>query len=250
MIWALASHLALPIIQNLGGNPQTKAVHLPWQAWLVVLLFQLVMLVVTFGFAKLVNGWGWRNWNLNRPTLKASGIGMIAGFILPGGYFFAKLIMGQVVALPSLTISQILWAVAWIIVMQPLVACKEELMFRGYVCGLLRHKIRPIYIIIVSAVIFSLWHFASEPASAEGFLERFVAGCLLAFVYFRTKSLWVPILCHLSSNLWAGLFSGNFQMGGFFALNGQSGMLDLTIGLSLILASFLFVHFATRETLI
>lgn len=71
----------------------------------------------------------------------------------------------------------------------------EELFFRGYVYTTLRSRWGKKESLVISGLIFSLFHFYIIQ-----FLPVFVAGCLLAWVYEKTKSLIPSIVAHAVVN--------------------------------------------------
>ncbi len=84
------------------------------------------------------------------------------------------------------------WLILGISVMAPVV---EELLFRGIIQGELR-KVMPEWIaIIAQAVIFALFHM--QPVQIT---YVFLPGLLLGLAYYWSKSIWVPIIMHISFN--------------------------------------------------
>jgi hypothetical protein len=83
-----------------------------------------------------------------------------------------------------------------VLVMAAIPAFCEEICFRG---ALQRMMIqickRPLTGILVSAFLFSFFHF-----QFEGFLPRMFLGVLLGAAYWYSGSLWVPILAHFFFN--------------------------------------------------
>lgn len=74
-------------------------------------------------------------------------------------------------------------------------AIGEELLFRGFLQKKLQQIISPFAAILITALLFSAFHF-----QFEGFLPRFLLGAILGFSFFLTSSLWVPIIAHLFFN--------------------------------------------------
>ena len=71
----------------------------------------------------------------------------------------------------------------------------EELFFRSI---LLRWQLlyqKPIFAILLNGFIFSAIHF-----QFEGFLARWILGCVLAFVYHRSGKIWTSISVHIFNN--------------------------------------------------
>lgn len=75
-------------------------------------------------------------------------------------------------------------------------AVMEELYFRGALQKTIKDWFKnPVYAIILTAIIFSAFHF-----SFFGFLSRMALGIILGFIYEYTKTIWLPILLHLINN--------------------------------------------------
>lgn len=75
-------------------------------------------------------------------------------------------------------------------------AIVEELYFRASLQKILMDWTgKPFAAIIVTAIIFSVFHF-----SYFGFLSRMSLGIVLGCIYFFTKTIWLPILMHFINN--------------------------------------------------
>jgi len=73
----------------------------------------------------------------------------------------------------------------------------EEILFRGIIMkGMLNNKVKPVTAIIVSAFIFGVVHF-----NPWQFAGAMLLGLVLGLVYYKTKSLLMPILLHAFNNL-------------------------------------------------
>lgn len=74
-------------------------------------------------------------------------------------------------------------------------AIGEEMTFRGVLQQSLTRKMNPHIAIILSAAIFSFFHF-----QFYGFLPRMFLGALLGYMFYITGSLWTSILMHFVNN--------------------------------------------------
>ncbi len=73
----------------------------------------------------------------------------------------------------------------------------EEIVFRGVIQkGLINKGMNPATAIIISSVVFGLVH-----GNPWQFVGAVLLGCVLGFVYHKTKSLLLPILLHAFNNL-------------------------------------------------
>lgn len=122
----------------------------------------------------------------------------------------------------------------------------EEIIFRGIIQkGLTNKGMKPLYAILISSVIFGLVH-----ANPWQFVGAVLLGCVLGLVYYKTKSLLLPMLLHAFNNLCSSLliFYGNTES--FADAFKVSELLLLGIGILLfLLFFFLFmkknrVHYA------
>ena len=71
----------------------------------------------------------------------------------------------------------------------------EEVFFRGFVFPGLRHGMSLVWAIIISSLLFGVAH--ADPGS---FPVLFVIGLALAFLRWRTKSIWPCIMLHMLNN--------------------------------------------------
>ena len=71
----------------------------------------------------------------------------------------------------------------------------EEVFFRGFVFPGLRHGMSLVWAIIISSLLFGVAH--ADPGS---FPVLFVIGLALAFLRWRTKSIWPCIMLHILNN--------------------------------------------------
>lgn len=71
----------------------------------------------------------------------------------------------------------------------------EELIYRGYLHGVIRQYLGRWLSIIITSVMFALAHF-----HVPALLGLFLFGVLLALIYEKTRSLWAPIAVHSAFN--------------------------------------------------
>ncbi|NCC45190.1 MAG: CPBP family intramembrane metalloprotease, partial [Clostridia bacterium] len=74
----------------------------------------------------------------------------------------------------------------------------EELVFRGLIFRRLKDWMNPILAIVMSAVLFGIYH-----GNMVQFIYATLMGVMLAIIYHRTGTLWTAILAHVSANLWS-----------------------------------------------
>lgn len=75
-------------------------------------------------------------------------------------------------------------------------AMVEEMLFRGCMQQLLVRWTRVAWIgIFITSIIFSAFHF-----SYYGFLPRLFLGCMLGYLFYFSKNIWLNILAHFLNN--------------------------------------------------
>ncbi len=82
-----------------------------------------------------------------------------------------------------------------IIVVGVVPAIGEELLFRGIIQRRLQQLISPIAAIWITAVLFSAIHL-----QFAGFFPRLLLGALLGYLFYWSRSLWLPIIAHFFFN--------------------------------------------------
>lgn len=140
--------------------------------------------------------------NFQRSVVSDLFFGLFVG-LLPSVISFSILsamgieMRGSITALPNITLSHFLLFVTIL----ALVAWYEELVFRGYITANLLERLRPVKVILISALLFALAHLQS--LRSETLLDvpgLFFAGILLGLAFFYKKNLWLPVGIHFGNN--------------------------------------------------
>ena len=86
-----------------------------------------------------------------------------------------------------------------ILVFAPLL---EEYLFRGILQSWLRRKIGSVWAIFITAAAFALLHYNGRQGwtNIPLITSLFALGCYLGFVYEKTRSLFTPIVLHVTFN--------------------------------------------------
>ncbi len=126
-------------------------------------------------------------------------------------------------------------------------ALGEELFFRGIV---MRFTHKASHSIII-AILFSALMFALVHASYTGLPSIFLAGALLAFIYYLTGSVWCGILAHMFFNgtqILANYLTGNADKAAT-TTNDLSIQWGLVAGGTILFAGALYMLWKTRTPL-
>jgi len=223
-------HLHLAQVQVRAGN-EAQNYHVPWSildTWLGVGLLAVLFVVLVFALLiglideRLIQSAGillielifllpvflilaWRkiHWKLlgfGKFPLKTIGIGIVlllAGYmiIIPHNYLLYELgvdTQGDQI----FKIFNNLESPAWFIVAGALIApVVEEIFFRGFLFQGFRQKYGWAVAILLSSFIFAAAHL--DPVA---FIPTLVLGCVLAFMYHISNSVWPGIIFHFGIN--------------------------------------------------
>jgi membrane protease YdiL (CAAX protease family) len=118
-------------------------------------------------------------------------IGWLQTFVLPIPW---DLLEGLEQLMTAETVKRFLWLVL-ILAVTP--AFCEEIVFRGVLLGGTR-ALRPWRFIVLNAAVFGAFHLSYE--TAIRFVPTAVLGGLIAWVVWRTGSIWVGSLMHFLNN--------------------------------------------------
>lgn len=200
LIYSIAFVLAA-VASLLVGNFVDNSTNL--YVFMLFLLPQLCYLVVVYVFVSTQK----INFNLfdkTRVSISSYGFSILLALgvffvaLLPNYYLqllFAKLNITATVILPTFTtLTDYLLGIFIICILPPI---GEELIFRKALCDSLE-GVDEWKIIILSGIIFSLTHFNL----AQTFYQFFI-GCVLAYLYLKTRNITLAILIHFINNFLA-----------------------------------------------
>ncbi len=187
-------------------------------AWWIIPVFLVTVLL--FGFSNVVKELG-----LNRGFI--SGLALASVLVFP--MFAGSAWLGGIIT--GLNPSEVIRKTF-------LAGFMEELLFRGFLFGLLFRKMKWGFIpaSVPAALIFGLAHVYQGSGMLETagiFLVTFVGALWFAWLFVEWNgNLWVPIWLHILMNLsWALFFENHTALGGF----GANIFRIITISLSVII---------------
>jgi hypothetical protein len=101
-----------------------------------------------------------------------------------------------------------------------LVSFSEEIVCRAYLLPNIMTKLSPWNSILISSIIFGLFHIFNNDISWTGFLNITLSGILLSMLYLKRRDLSIPSGLHFAWNFIQGPILG-------FAVSGQKSTLSL-----------------------
>jgi membrane protease YdiL (CAAX protease family) len=97
---------------------------------------------------------------------------------------------------------------AFAVILFASVAVGEELIFRGYVQTNLREGSGPAIALVLSSILFGLFHSLNPNITWLGWLNIALAGVAMGYGYLATGNLWLPIGYHFTWNFFQGPILG------------------------------------------
>jgi uncharacterized protein len=127
----------------------------------------------------------------------------------------------------------------------------QELLFRGYLFKIFEDNLNSTKAIILSSLIFLGFHAGAIQAGIIPAINVFGAGVIFAILYYKTRSIWVPVIVHYLWNaimLFVGLTKipnyPSFNLLTLYGSNlfaGGDNGIEATISTSFIIGIMIFV---------
>ena len=166
---------------------------------LIYFLMQLIGALFAGPFCLLYTYFAYGTFDMDKAGQIAVAPTMLLGFVFMGLYLWRKnYLMSELTFLPNLLdqtfdILQSGWlGILCISVLGPVL---EELLFRGAITKELLRRYSPAKAILFSGLIFGIFHL--NPVQIIG---ACLIGFLLAWLYYKTRSLMACILIHIMNN--------------------------------------------------
>lgn len=93
----------------------------------------------------------------------------------------------------------------------------EEIIFRGFFMKMMQKYVGDFWAVIVSSLIFSLFHGFNPNVTFVGLLEIFLAGIAIAYAYFKTGNIWFVTVMHFAWNYVQTLLGFNVSGQDFYS---------------------------------
>ncbi len=138
---------------------------------------------------------------LSRGWLRELMVGLAAGLGATGVLVLILIVTGSVSLELSSDVSASLGALPLLLFIFFWAGALEELVFRGYLMQALAEGSRRWIAAVLLSIPFTWGHADNPDVTLVGVVNIFLAGVILAMLYFQTRRLWLPISFHLSWNL-------------------------------------------------
>ncbi len=171
-----------------------------------LIFYQLILLVtitlLTLFFRKFIDNktfvsLGFYKFQIKKDLL----IGILTGFACIGGGF-AILFFSGYIFIETIDPDPVNLAASLMLYL--MVSWIEEISFRGYILNNLMESLNPYAALLISSLLFALFHIFNPGMSALAFTNLFLAGMLLGVVFIYTKTIWFALSLHFSWNYFQG----------------------------------------------
>lgn len=191
-----------------------------------------LVVAATWAAVRLVPGQGgvWASLGPSSRPARRIGAGVLLAALLVAAVFAVELAGGWLVMARAPASGRLLAGIAAYFLLYAVIAFNEELVFRGAVLGLLSRLGGPLAGVAGSSALFAAVHVAGV-ATWQRLLGLLLLGVVLAQLYLRSRSLWLPIAFHwgvhaLSFAAVLGLPPVRFVFAGPVVLIGTPDQLD------------------------
>lgn len=135
-------------------------------------------------------------------------IGLVLGAITMSIVAIIIIAIGNVklinpISKPQISISLLYGLIGFIFV-----GFGEEILSRGYIMSVLKQTRNKWFILIGPALIFAALHLGNNGIDVLSFINLFLVGVLFAYMFMKSKNIWMPIGYHITWNYFQGYIWG------------------------------------------
>lgn len=174
--------------------------------------------IVSFGFTYAVMGtgiflltWFMRRF-VDRKSFESLGfrwkgfsdeasLGFVSATAMLGAGSLILVALGYI-TFHSITFNPLAFLIELLILV--IVAFVEEVLFRGYLLNNLMQSLNKWIALLISAVLFALFHYSNPDINVIAFVNIFLGGIFFGLNYIYTKNLWFSIFFHFAWNFFQG----------------------------------------------
>ncbi|MCH8534674.1 MAG: CPBP family intramembrane metalloprotease [Flavobacteriaceae bacterium] len=175
---------------------------------LTISLFDFLgVLLIIWAFLKLLDKQSLANFGLSlKNRINDLFIGLSVGFVIMG---FGTIILMKLETIFYQGLNLNTHQLVNLFFLFIIVAFKEEILYRGYILRNLMNSFNHFVALLISALIFALFHGVNSQTNFLTFINIFLGGIMFGLCYMQNKNLWLPISLHFSWNYFQCLFGLN-----------------------------------------
>lgn len=177
--------------------------------WDMDLIYNLLALFGASAFTELLrpnSKWYYFGLFLNKSTFREIAGAVILTAATQAIFLIAALIIGLNIEINYGAADIYFVSISLFIAISAVI---EELLFRGVLFQIFLERFSPGLVIIISSIVFSVSHIFNPDINFIALINIFLASLLMSIMYYRTKSLWMPIFFHILWNWSSAVFLGS-----------------------------------------
>jgi membrane protease YdiL (CAAX protease family) len=198
-VWWGVGIMAAWMVVFVGLSLLVTSVELDINPGLFVGLAESVLLIPVWWLALYKYGVGWDALGMRGFQISVLSLGcglMILSFLFNAAYGAFLAVFGLQMQVDLVTVFAELSSPWWLLVAGIVVApVVEEIFFRGFVFAGLAQRYDWRVAALISSGLFALIHF--QPLAIPAI---FILGCIFAYLYHRSRSIWPAVLMHVATN--------------------------------------------------
>lgn len=226
IIYRVASGESPQIMQ--GVSPMSFLLDNPFLLLLIEAIGLAALLALTYAFRRYIDRESFVSLGFVRRKgwLAEIGWGVALGFVLMALIFAVEwgggLLEVQGFAWEVKPLGTISGLLGQYLLFSIMVAVSEEMVFRGYLLANLRQWRGDVLAILLSSILFGVFHGLNPHATPLALAQLVLAGVVFSLAFLVTGNLWLPMAFHFSWNFFEGpIFSfpvSGLELGGLLRL--------------------------------
>lgn len=135
-------------------------------------------------------------------------VGLVAGAITISIVAIGIICFGNVEFINPINKPNISLSLVYGLIAFAFVGFGEEILSRGYIMSVLKQTRSKWVVLVGPALIFAMLHLANNGISILAFINLFLVGLLFAYMFMKSKNIWMPIGYHITWNYFQGYIWG------------------------------------------
>ena len=140
-------------------------------------------------------------------------IGLILGAITMSIVAIVIMAIGDIHMINPINKPQISMSLLYGLISFIFVGFGEEILSRGYIMSVLKQTRNKWIVLVGPALIFAALHLGNPGIDILSFINLFLVGVLFAYMFMKSKNIWMPIGYHITWNYFQGYIWG-FEVSG------------------------------------
>ena len=140
-------------------------------------------------------------------------IGLILGAITMSIVAIVIMAIGDIEMINPINKPEISMSLLYGLIIFIFVGFGEEILSRGYIMSVLKQTRNKWIVLVGPALIFAALHLGNPGIDILSFINLFLVGVLFAYMFMKSKNIWMPIGYHITWNYFQGYIWG-FEVSG------------------------------------